>query len=88
MKKRTRYSITSVMISLTLVAPTLTGIAPSSSVQAEERMKQIPVEEITKKEAQTSKPEEGSSFKRTTDPSNKYIRKRAPKNPSKSKRLI
>ena len=40
MKKRTRYSITSVMISLTLVAPTLTGMAPSSSVQAEERIEE------------------------------------------------
>ncbi|MGP4070395.1 S8 family serine peptidase [Halobacillus sp. B29] len=62
MKKRTRYSITSVIISLTLLAPALTGIAPSSSVQAEERMKEIPLEEITKKETQTSKPEEKAAF--------------------------
>ncbi|ASF40755.1 hypothetical protein CEH05_16970 [Halobacillus halophilus] len=79
MKKRTRYSITSVMISLTLVAPTLTGIAPSSSVQAEERMKQIPVEEITKKEAQTSKPEEGSSFKKDDRPVKQVHKKESSK---------
>ncbi|MCA1010740.1 S8 family serine peptidase [Halobacillus halophilus] len=68
MKKRTKYSITSMMISLTLVAPTLTGIAPSSPVQAEERMKEIPVEELTKGKAQTSKPEEQASFEKDDRP--------------------
>ncbi|MFZ0371413.1 MAG: S8 family serine peptidase, partial [Halobacillus sp.] len=79
MKKRTRYSITSVMLSLTLVAPTLTGMAPSSSVQAEERMKEIPLEEITKGETQTSKPEEESSFKKDDRPVKQVHKKESSK---------
>ncbi|MGP4074868.1 S8 family serine peptidase [Halobacillus sp. K22] len=75
MKKRTKYSVTSMVISLTLVAPALAGMAPSPSVQAEERMNKVPIEEIIQGETQTSKPEAGDSFRKDDRPVKQVYKK-------------